>query len=185
MFREARHPVLGRLNHGEDYSKHRAWCGNPVEHLDFLPSESFDAAVMVNVLYALDRPQECLRSVQRILKPGGVLGLSTTHRETNLDPLLEQIEAELRRVGKLEKYAKDWDTVRQVNKELERTVVRKHTREEVREMVTLAGFEITKEVASTYEGAVMLLHARKTEEDSDSDSRKSLEEFARPSSWES
>lgn len=138
-----------------------------VEHLEFLPHESFDAAVMVNVLYSLDHPLECLRSVHRILRPGGVLGLSTTHRETKLDRLLNSIEAELKNRNLLESLASDWETVYNVNRNLEQNVVRRYTCDEVREMLALAGFEIIKDVPSTYEEAVMLVHARKPTEASD------------------
>lgn len=132
-----------------------------VEHLEFVAPRSFDAVVMVNLLYALDHPLECLHSVHRMLRPGGVLGLSTTHRETELDPLLNSIRADLEKTGRLTRCAQDWDTVYKVNKTLERTVVRRHTRDEIREMVGLAGFDIIKDVPATYEGSVMLIHARK------------------------
>jgi ubiquinone/menaquinone biosynthesis C-methylase UbiE len=33
----------------------------------------FDGAIMINVLYAVQDPLECLRQACRILKPGGVL----------------------------------------------------------------------------------------------------------------
>ena len=132
-----------------------------VEHLEFIPPDSFDAVVMVNVFYALDHPLECLRSIHRILKQDGVLGFSTTHRETDLNPLLNAIEGELEKTGQLEKLSSDWDTVYKVNKSLEKTIVRRHTRDEIREMVDLAGFDVIKDVPAAYEGAVMIIHARK------------------------
>lgn len=143
-----------------------------VLHMGFLPAESFDAAVMVNVLYSLDDALGCLRNVYRILRPDGVLGLSTTHRDTNLDPLLNSIEETLKLKELREKLASDWETVYKVNKSLEKTVVRRYTRDQWREMLILAGFEITKEVSSTYEGAVMLIHARKRIEEPGSDSQR-------------
>lgn len=132
-----------------------------MEHLECLPSESYDAAVMVNVLYAVNEPLKCLRDVHRMLRKGGVLGLSTTHSETHLDPLLDRIEGELRAQQKLDALATDWNTVYKVNKGLETTIVRRHTRDEIKDMVKTAGFEIVKETPSTYCDAVMLLHARK------------------------
>jgi ubiquinone/menaquinone biosynthesis C-methylase UbiE len=132
-----------------------------MEHLECLPGESYDAAVMVNVLYAVNEPLKCLRDVQRMLRKGGLLGLSTTHSETRLDPLLDRIEGELRAQHKLEALAEDWNTIYKVNKGLETTIVRRHTREEIKGMVETAGFEIIKETPATYCDTVMLLHARK------------------------
>ena len=42
-----------------------------VEHLDRVSSAKFDAAVMVNVLYAVEDPLKCLRGIHRILYYSG------------------------------------------------------------------------------------------------------------------
>ena len=44
---------------------------------------------------------------------------------------------------------------------LARTIAKRHTREEYRQWVEAAGFEVTRQDDSTYHGAVMLVHARK------------------------
>lgn len=134
-----------------------------IEHLDFIAAKSFDAAVLVNVLYALKHPLQFLRGVNRILKTDGVLGLSTTHRDTYLTPLLNSIESELKRTGEIDNLASDWEAVRKVNRDLEKSGLRRHTRDDIREMVKMAGFEVIKEVSSTYEGSIMLLHLRKVQ----------------------
>lgn len=132
-----------------------------VEQLGCLKERQFDAAVMVNVLYAVDDPATCLQGVFRILKPGGVLGLSTTHRETDLSPLLNSIEAELRGQPDFDQIADDWNNVQKINRMLEKSIVRRHTREAYLEWIKLAGFEVTDFVPSTYCDAVMVVHARK------------------------
>lgn len=132
-----------------------------MEHLECIPSNSFDAAAMVNVLYALADPLKCLRDAHRMLRKGAVFGLSTTHRETDLDTLLNCIETQLREDGKLAELAEDWNAVLKVNRRLEKTVVHQHSREDVKDMVQTAGFEIIKENPSTYCDAVMSLHVRK------------------------
>jgi ubiquinone/menaquinone biosynthesis C-methylase UbiE len=132
-----------------------------VETLGGLADESFDAVVMVNVLYAVSDPLSCLQEVHRILKPGGMVGLSTTHSEVELDTLLNSIKAHLHETGTFEERAGDYQIVRDLNKAIERGIARRHSREEYREWVEAAGFEITREIASTYEEAVMLIHARK------------------------
>jgi hypothetical protein len=53
-----------------------------LEDLSSLKEAAYDGAVMVNVLYAVNDPLAVLRGIARILKPGGVLGLSTTHAGT-------------------------------------------------------------------------------------------------------
>ena len=135
-----------------------------VGQLSCLKERLFDAVVMVNVLYAVDDPLGCLREVHRILKPGGVLGLSTTHRETDLNPLLNSIEAELRSQPDFDQLTDDLNIVRKINRMLEKTIVRRHTREEYLNWLELAGFEVTETVPSTYCDAVMLVHARRRKE---------------------
>ena len=83
-----------------------------VENLGSLPDASFEAATMVNVLYSVTDPLTCLQGVHRILKPKGVLGLSTTHSETELDPLLASIKSWLEEEGKYDALAADYLVVR-------------------------------------------------------------------------
>lgn len=132
-----------------------------VENLSALPEASFDAAVMVNVLYAVSDPLTCLQGVHRILKPRGVLGLSTTHSESDLDPLLGSIQEWLEREGKYHELAADYLIVKDLNKSIEKEIARRYTRDNYREWLKAAGFKITRDVPSTYEDAVMLLHAVK------------------------
>jgi ubiquinone/menaquinone biosynthesis C-methylase UbiE len=132
-----------------------------VENLTALPDESFDAAVMVNVLYAVGDPLTCLQGVHRILKPKGVLGLSTTHAEVDLDPLLARIKSWLEEEGKYDALAADYLVVRDLNKAIEKEIAKRYTRDNYREWIKAAGFKITRDVPSTYEDAVMLIHAVK------------------------
>jgi len=132
-----------------------------MQHLDCIPDNTFDAAVMVNVLYAVDQPLKCLHDIHRMLRTGGILGLSTTHRETSLDTLLKRIEDELKAANELSALAHDWNAVYTVNRTLESTVLRRYTRDDIKDMVQTAGFDIIRENSSTYCDAVMLLHAKK------------------------
>jgi ubiquinone/menaquinone biosynthesis C-methylase UbiE len=132
-----------------------------MQHLDCIPDNTFDAAVMVNVLYAVDQPLKCLHDIHRMLRPGGSFGLSTTHRDTSLDTLLTRIEAELKAANELSALAHDWNAVYTVNRTLESTVLRRYTRDDIKDMVQTAGFDIIRENSSTYCDAVMLLHAKK------------------------
>lgn len=132
-----------------------------VENTPCFRDAAFDAVTMVNVLYAVDDPLSCLKEIHRLLKPGGVLGLSTTHRKTSLDQLLNAIKAHLETEGTYQDLMGDYDELHRINRDIERTIARRHTRTEYQQWVRMAGFEITKYEPSTYHDAVMLLHARK------------------------
>ncbi len=132
-----------------------------LNHIPSIADETFDAVVMVNVLYSVDDPYACLTGAHRILKPGGVLGLSTTHSAVSLSNLLASIKTELSRQHLLGKLSAQYNTLYELNKKIERTIARRNTAEKYLEWVEDAGFEIIKSVEFTYEGAVMLIHARK------------------------
>ena len=134
-----------------------------IENLRLLEPESVDAVVMMNVLYAVDDVLGCLREVHRILRPNGVIALSTTHADTRLDPLLDDIKQTLTQTGRFDELSDDYERVRSANKDIEVRLACRRTREEYCEFVKAAGFRITKRVDSTYLGAVMLLHASKSD----------------------
>jgi SAM-dependent methyltransferase len=129
--------------------------------LGSIPSESFDAATLVNVLYGLDDPYACLTGVNRLLKRGGVVGLSTTHSGVHLDPLLDAIKVHLAEKGQLDACAHEFNLLYDINKEIERTVARRYSHQDYCSMVEEAGFVVEKEVPYTYVGAVNCIHGRK------------------------
>lgn len=132
-----------------------------IENIECFKNEVFDAVVMVNVLHAVDDPLGCLKDIYRVLKPGSVLGLSTIHRRTNLDELLGAIKEHLLKEGTYQQLISDYDMLERINRDIEQTIARRHTRTEYQRFVRTAGFEITRYVPSTYHNAVMLLHAKK------------------------
>ena len=131
-----------------------------VEHLEALKSGTFDAAVMVNVLYAVDDPLACLQEVNRILRPNGVLGFSTTHSKTVLKPLLDDIRSSLQNQGKFDQLADDYANVYDANVRLE-SIARRHSKEDYLGWVRAAGFEPETQLLSEYQGVVMVVHAKK------------------------
>jgi ubiquinone/menaquinone biosynthesis C-methylase UbiE len=153
--------MLDRLRSKNLSARELTVVKSSIENLTTLADQSFDAAVMVNALYAVDDPLTCLHDVHRILKPGGVLGLSTTHAETNLDPLLNSIKARLVEIGKYSQLAGDFQTLYDLNKQIESVIAKRYTRDQYREWVRTSGFTIVKEIPSTYNDAVMLIHAEK------------------------
>ena len=125
-----------------------------------IPDQSFDAVTLVNVLYSLDDPFACLTGVNRVLKSHGVVGLSTTHAGVTLEPLLTSIKNYLNGIG-FDAYEDDYARLAEVNRRIEQTIACRHKADEYRNMVQDAGFEIISSLDFTYEGAVMLIHARK------------------------
>ena len=134
-----------------------------VERLQILKSGSFDAAILVNVLYAVSSPLACLQEVHRILKPGGVLAFTTTYEGGKLDKLLDAIRAHLEGAGLFGKLARDYERLREVNKFIEATIAGRHTIEQYSEWTKIAGFQMLAPPRITYEDAVILVHARKTD----------------------
>ena len=75
----------------------------------------FDGCVMMNVLYALQAPEECLKSVFRVLKPGGTLTISTPRlgSDASVDDLFRDIERN-RSSDAVESAA--WNSFKKVNR---------------------------------------------------------------------
>jgi ubiquinone/menaquinone biosynthesis C-methylase UbiE len=63
-----------------------SWCdlGEPLPY----PDESFDRIVSVNVLYALERRDDLLRELLRVLKPNGRIVVTSPTPEFSMRPLL-------------------------------------------------------------------------------------------------
>ena len=97
-----------------------------------------------------------------MLRPGGVIGMSTTHRETRLDELLAAIENDLDgRASEYPQLAGDFALLKQINRDIEKSIACRHTREDYHHFLEIAGFKVTRVVNSTYHNAVMVLHAQK------------------------
>ena len=124
------------------------------------PEAFFDAVVMVNVFYALDEPERCLEEIYRVLKPGGILALSTSHSETDLDKLFAAIRGSLAAKGVLGRLQSAVDDAEDRNQEMLERILR-FTRQQVVDLLTAAGFEILKRTDSSYADAVMILQAGK------------------------
>jgi SAM-dependent methyltransferase len=114
------------------------------DHLDWAPSGSFDAVAAVNVLYALDDPAACIRQVARVLKPGAVFTFSSTHSETDLDPLLGAIKKQLKADRKFSSLEEHFRRVQKLNKSLELSSVRRYSRKDYLEWLTAAVFPVSR-----------------------------------------
>jgi ubiquinone/menaquinone biosynthesis C-methylase UbiE len=133
-----------------------------VVHLGALryQNDYFDAAVMINVLYAVQDPLECLRQARRILKPGGVLVLSTPHRDTDVKKVLTKLREVLQFKGIFESLAEEFETARLVHERLDH-LIHRDTKEDIRRYIEKAGLEIRDWRDSEYADAVVVVTAVK------------------------
>ena len=134
--------------------------GDLILSLREFPEAFFDAAVMVNVFYALDEPERCLEEIYRVLKPGGILALSTSHSKTDLAKLFAAIRGSLEEKGVLDRLQSAVDDAEERHREMSESILRL-TREQVVDLLTAAGFEILKRTDSSYADAVMIVQAGK------------------------
>ena len=125
------------------------------------PENSFDGALMVNVLYALDDPGRCLAEVFRVLQPDARLALSTSHSKTDVPHLFEAIREDLKAQGLFGQLRSAVEDAEDRHKEMIANIKR-DTRENVIEYLEKAGFEIEKCIDSAYADAVMIVQARKS-----------------------
>jgi SAM-dependent methyltransferase len=131
-----------------------------VENTEFDGQRDFDAVVAVNVAYALDDPLRCFRKVAEALKRGGVFALSTTHSNTNLDPLLKGIKDDLVAKGKFTECQEHYDRIVTINRAIEKTIARRYSLEQYKEWLVDTGFEIVRSEPQYFD-AVEVIHARK------------------------
>jgi ubiquinone/menaquinone biosynthesis C-methylase UbiE len=123
-------------------------------------NDYFDAAIMINVLYAVQDPLECLRQACRILKPGGMLVLSTPHRNTDVKKVLKKLRDVLQTKGLFESLAEEFETTKLVHKKMDH-LIHRDTKEDIRRYVEEAGLEIRDWRDSEYAGAVVVVKAVK------------------------
>jgi SAM-dependent methyltransferase len=169
---ERRHNVLAVENNPFMLEKmaEKGLCAGPrltvlmesVDNTEFDKRRNFDAAVAVNVAYALEDPLRRFRKVAAGLKPGGIFALSTTHLGTNLDALLEAIKADLESKGKFPEYHDHYDRLESVNRTIERTIAKRHSVEQYHEWLVDAGFQIVRSEPKYFD-AVEVIHASRTQ----------------------
>ena len=123
-------------------------------------NDYFDGAIMINVLYAVADPLECLRQAFRILKPGGVLSLSTPHRDTDVKKLLTKLRATLQSKGLFESLASEFETAKLVHEKMD-YLIHRDTKEEIRNYISKAGFEIQDWRDNEYVDTVVVAKAVK------------------------
>lgn len=121
---------------------------------------SFDAALLVNVLYAVEDPVKCLQQTASVLKPGGRLVLSTSHHETDVEQLFRTLKSALETSGLFASLQSNYVDARQRHDNM-MAQIQRDTKADIRSYLTAAGFTITDWVDSEYTGAVVVVQAEK------------------------
>ena len=128
-----------------------------LDQINVLPTGYFDGAALINVLYTLDDPERCLREVHELLRPGGVLVLSTPHSETDVDQLFDQMAKVLTRKGLFPRLQSNYDDARRRHEEMMDSIHR-DTKDDIRGYLQRAGF-IIRDWRSAYVDAVVIVEA--------------------------
>jgi ubiquinone/menaquinone biosynthesis C-methylase UbiE len=125
--------------------------------------QSFDACVMLNVLFALDDPAEVMTEIFRVLRPNGVVALSTSHKRTDINRLFAEIEKSLkhRRLWN-EQVAESCADAFERNVEMNALITRDSI-EDIKKYVRNAGFKILEFEDGHYVDCVVVLKAVKPE----------------------
>jgi ubiquinone/menaquinone biosynthesis C-methylase UbiE len=123
----------------------------------FFSDEYFDAAVMINVLYSLSEPAETLKEISRVLKPGGVLALSTAHSGTNIDALFMRLKQRLEEQQLFPSLRGNYDDARRRHEQM-RHLITRDSKAQIHEYLSQAGFDIV-ECEDDYVGAVIVIKA--------------------------
>lgn len=123
---------------------------------------TYDAAIMVNVLFALPNPVECLREIWRILRFGAPLVLSTSHHDTDIHRLFRDMKADLlsQNVMPPEDVERFWEDAYARNREMETSICR-DAKEDIRSYLEQAHFEVRSWIDPEYVDCVVLVCAVK------------------------
>lgn len=140
-------------------TKLRDGTGTEVEQRDFA-DDTFDACVMMNVLFALDNPVECLEEIYRVLKPGGILSLSTSHGATNIENLFERIKTRLIEDDEWEEKKELFENALARNREMD-PIITRYTKDDIATFLDAAGFEVSPGTLDRYVNCVTVYKAVK------------------------
>lgn len=127
---------------------------------EFLAPGTYDAAILTNVVYAVEDPAKLLREVAALLKKGGRVVLSTPHVGTDVDHLFARMRQTLESQGKFSALRANDEDARLRHLSLE-PLIHRDTKSDIRRYVEEAGFAIKDWLDSEYTGAVVVVDAVK------------------------
>ena len=145
----------------EDRQRISLYKGDISSRLRQEEDQSFDACVMLNVLFALEHPAEVMAEVFRVLGPGGVLTLSTSHAATDINRLFGEIQKSLRnRMLWDDQTANAWNDAFERNLEM-RDLINRDSIDDIKGYVNDAGFKIVEFEEGHYVDCVVVVKAIK------------------------
>lgn len=135
-----------------------------VERLAIMKNQHkfFDAALMINVLYAVENPQECLHRAYELLKPAGLLVLTCPHKGTNVPKLFSEMRRDLTRQGLFQSLDENFEEAKRAHKRMDH-LIHRNSLDEIYSFIDKAGFDIIEKVPE-YVDSVMLIKAEKRDD---------------------
>ena len=129
--------------------------------LQEMGQDYFDTCFMINVLYSLERPRAVLRQVYRVLKKGGRLVLTTSHKDTDVDKLFDRIRIQLTEKGLWDKFKNNYcDAYDRHQAMIDQ--IRRDSVDDILAYLSSAGFSVQEGPFHTYEDSVVLIIAEKS-----------------------
>lgn len=127
---------------------------------EFLQPDYFEAAILMNVLYAVRDPEVCLRAAFQLLREGGKVVFSTSHSETNVDKLFARMREVLEEKGVFNALKRNFDSARARHRQMDH-LIHRDSKDDIRRFTENAGFEIVDWRDSEYAEAVVVVEALK------------------------
>jgi len=128
-----------------------------------LNDEFFDYVLINNVLYSMDTESalSCLKEAWRVLKPGGEIRISDPQKSTDLQKVLDQIQADLKKNGKYAELEADFLKLCQINEFSLQPYLHRWTLKDL-ETILLQNFSaISYQTDRVYADQSLLICARK------------------------
>jgi ubiquinone/menaquinone biosynthesis C-methylase UbiE len=143
----------------ENYTNRLNIVKDDIHRMPEFAGAFFDAVTMVNTLYALDDPDACIREVNRVLRVGGILALSTPHEDTDVDQLFARIKGALVKKGIFESLQKAFHAARERHAAIS-SQIHRFTVNQLDSMLSSSGFQIDS-LFSAYVDSVKVIRATK------------------------
>lgn len=130
-----------------------------IHRMPFFGNETFDGLTMVNSIYAVDDPLTCLREAHRILKPNGLMVLTSPHSQTDVDRLFGRLKEDLSAKGLFKSLEKAFVETRERHEKMA-SLIHRFSKSELLSLIESCGYQI-ESTSSEYVDAVLLIKARK------------------------
>jgi len=153
-----------KIEGNESFKKRTKFLHNDsITALKTIKENSFDACIMVNVIFALDNPVYTLKEIYRVLKPGGILSISTSHDKTDIESLFKEIKKYFSIKGNWDSKKDLYEKALYENRRMVE-IIQRYSEEDTVSFLKEAGFKNNDIVITNrgmYVGCVFTLEAKK------------------------